>query len=120
MPISTAMSPPGRTWWYCVLIRVSLPGQHLDRALRVGEEFQPLLPHGVEGDDLHAALGRLLQRVQEAGQFEPVFWPKKNIASQFWRSSNTTVPTLAPMTFLSATEVVSWHMFELSGRLLLP
>ena len=30
------------------------------------------------------------------------------------------VPTGEPITFLSATEVVSWHMLELSGRLLWP
>src|SRR4051794_10527295 len=57
---------------------------------------------------------------RKRGLFEPVFWPKKNIASQLLRSSNTTVPTPAPITFFRATEVVSWHMLELSGRLLLP
>ena len=57
---------------------------------------------------------------RKRGLFDPVFWPKKNIASHLARSSYTTVPTPTPMTFLSATDVVSWHMFDESGRLLLP
>ena len=66
MPTSTAMSPPGRTWWYCALIRVSPPRQHLERVLRVDEDLEPLLPHGIEGDDRHASLGGVLQRMEEA------------------------------------------------------
>ena len=54
------------------------------------------------------------------GLFDPGFWPKKNIASDFARSSKTTVPTPTPIVFLRATDVVSWHMFEESGRLLFP
>ena len=42
-----------------------LAGQHLRRILRVDEGLQPFFPHRVEGDDLHAALGRILQRMQE-------------------------------------------------------
>ncbi len=36
------------------------------------------------------------------------------------KSSSFTVPTGTPMVSGSATDVLSWHMFELSGRLLLP
>ena len=36
------------------------------------------------------------------------------------KSSSTMVPTGAPTLCFMATEVVSWHMFELSGKLLLP
>jgi hypothetical protein len=36
------------------------------------------------------------------------------------KSSSVQVPTGTPMLSDSATEVVSWHMFELSGKLLLP
>ena len=57
---------------------------------------------------------------RKRGLFDPVFWPKKNIASHLARSSKTTVPTPTPIVAFSATDVVSWHMFELSGRLLHP
>ncbi len=36
------------------------------------------------------------------------------------KSFSRTVPTGEPMLSGSATEVDSWHMLELSGRLLLP
>ena len=36
------------------------------------------------------------------------------------KSSSSTVPTGTPIAFGSATEVLSWHMLELSGRLLVP
>lgn len=36
------------------------------------------------------------------------------------KSSSSTVPTGVPMLWSSATDVVSWHMLELSSRLLLP
>ena len=54
------------------------------------------------------------------GLFVPGFWPITKIASQSEKSSNTQVPTGEPVTCLRPTEVVSWHMLELSGRLLWP
>ncbi len=54
------------------------------------------------------------------GEFDPTFCPKKKIASQWSKSSRRVVPTGTPIRFLSATDVVSWHMLLLSGRLLLP
>ena len=57
---------------------------------------------------------------RKRGLFVPVFWPKKKIASHLSKSLSTQVPTGEPVTFFSPTEVVSWHMFELSGRLLCP
>ncbi len=50
----------------------------------------------------------------------PTFWPKKKMQSVLAKSSSVHVPTGTPMVSGSATEVVSWHMLELSGRLLLP
>ena len=44
----------------------------------------------------------------------------KMIMSQWSKSSSTQVPTDTPMNFFSPTLVVSWHMFEESGRLLCP
>ena len=54
------------------------------------------------------------------GLLLPTFWPKNMMQSVASKSSRVTVPTGTPMLSGSATDVVSWHMFELSGRLLLP
>ena len=54
------------------------------------------------------------------GALLPTFWPKKNRQSVCRKSSSVTVPTGTPMLSGSATDVVSWHMLELSGRLLVP
>ena len=54
------------------------------------------------------------------GLLVPTFWPKKKMQSVSSKSSSVTVPTGTPMLSGSATEVLSWHMFELSGRLLVP
>lgn len=54
------------------------------------------------------------------GLLVPTFWPMKMRQSVCSKSSSTTVPTGAPIDFGSPTEVLSWHMLELSGRLLQP
>ena len=54
------------------------------------------------------------------GLLLPAFWPKKKMQSVSAKSSRVTVPTGTPMLSGSATDVLSWHMLELSGRLLLP
>ena len=63
---------------------------------------------------------RSLSGWRKRGLLVPGFWPKKKNASVSARSSYTIVPTGEPMTLVRPTEVVSWHMFELWGRLLLP
>ena len=40
--------------------------------------------------------------------------------SVWGKSSSLTVPTGTPIVSGSATDVLSWHMFELSGRLFDP
>ncbi len=40
--------------------------QHLRRVLGIDEDFQALFTHGIEGDDLNASLGGVLERMQEA------------------------------------------------------
>ena len=54
------------------------------------------------------------------GLLVPGFWPKNMMSSALAKSSSEVVPTGWPMLSGKATEVVSWHMLELSGRLLLP
>ena len=54
------------------------------------------------------------------GAFTPLLWPMKMRQSVFSKSGSVTVPTGTPMLSGKPTEVLSWHMLELSGRLLLP
>ena len=50
----------------------------------------------------------------------PGFWPLITIRSAVCTSSRLTEPLPIPMVSSRATEVDSWHMFEQSGRLLVP
>ena len=54
------------------------------------------------------------------GLLTPTFWPKKNMQSVWSKSSIFTVPIGRPMVSGRATDVLSWYIFELSGRLLDP
>jgi hypothetical protein len=45
---------------------------------------------------------------------------KNRMQSVAWKSSSVTVPTGTPMLSGRPTDELSWHMFELSGRLLVP
>ena len=54
------------------------------------------------------------------GWLVPGFWPAITISSASWMSSRLTEPLPMPITSASATDVDSWHMFEQSGRLLVP
>jgi len=54
------------------------------------------------------------------GALVPTLWPMMKMQSHCAKSSSCTVPTGTPMLFGRPTDVLSWHMLELSGRLLLP
>ena len=54
------------------------------------------------------------------GWFVPGFWPIMKIASAFSKSSRATVPLPTPITCERPVPLDSWHMFEQSGRLLVP
>ena len=54
------------------------------------------------------------------GWLVPGFWPAITISFASWMSSRLTDPLPMPIASASATEVDSWHMFEQSGRLLVP
>ena len=54
------------------------------------------------------------------GWLVPGFWPLITISFAWCTSSRLTEPLPMPMVSASATEVDSWHMFEQSGRLLVP
>lgn len=46
--------------------------------------------------------------------------PITKIASAFSQSARSTVPLVVPRDAASARPLASWHMFEQSGRLLVP
>ena len=54
------------------------------------------------------------------GWLVPGFCPTTKISSASWMSSRDTVPLPMPMVGFSAEPEDSWHMFEQSGRLLVP
>ncbi|MNS92648.1 hypothetical protein D3C72_1267910 [compost metagenome] len=49
-----------------------------------------------------------------------MFWPITKIASACSKSSSTMVPLPTPITGGRPRLVGSWHMFEQSGKLLVP
>ena len=54
------------------------------------------------------------------GWLVPGFWPTTTISLAWWMSSRLTEPLPIPIVSLSADPEDSWHMFEQSGRLLVP
>ncbi len=54
------------------------------------------------------------------GWLVPGLLPMMRIVSQRSKSSSFTVPLPIPMVSVSARPLDSWHMFEQSGRLLVP
>ena len=54
------------------------------------------------------------------GWFVPGLWPIEMISSQWSKSSSDTVPLPMPIDCGRPTLVGSWHMFEQSGKLLVP
>ncbi len=54
------------------------------------------------------------------GWLVPGFCPAMTMSSASWMSCRLTDPLPMPMLSASATDVDSWHMFEQSGRLLVP
>ena len=54
------------------------------------------------------------------GWLVPGFCPARTISSASWTSSSVTLALPIPIDSASAMLVDSWHMFEQSGRLLVP
>ena len=54
------------------------------------------------------------------GLLVPGFWPKMKMQSALSKSSSSTVPLPTPSDCGRPTLVASWHMFEQSGKLLVP
>jgi len=65
-------------------------------------------------------LAQSLSVVSIRGWLVPGLWPMQNSASAWSKSSSVTVPLPTPIDFGSPTLVASWHMFEQSGKLLVP
>ena len=54
------------------------------------------------------------------GWLVPGFWPTTSSRSAWVTSARLTEPLPMPMVWISAEPDDSWHMFEKSGRLLVP
>ena len=120
IPMIAAVSPPLRTWWYCVLITVSR-----FVSIWAGDCGSTKLTRPRSRSGLKVTISMPRRRASCSwcsirGLLVPTFWPKKKMASVCSKSSRRTVPIGTPMVFARATDVLSWHMFELSGRLLQP
>ena len=96
------------------------PVRHLDRALRIGEALQPALAQRIERDDRHAAFAGFLQRMQHARRVGAGVMAEEEHAVGVLEILQQHRADRHPDTSGNATDVVSWHMFELSGRLLVP
>ena len=98
-PMMAAMSPLARTWWYCVLILVSVPVAISTGDCGFVKRSRPRSRRG-----LNVMIGTFRRRAccrscSMRGEFEPTFCPKKKMQSVFSKSSRSTVPTGAPMDF---------------------
>ncbi len=114
------MSPPARTWWYWQEIWVAWPVSISSRCCGLTKLSRPFSRIGLKVTILQPRRTASCRSCRKRGLLVPVFWPKKKIASQCSKSSTTEVPTGEPISAFRATDVVSWHMLELSGRLLCP
>ena len=54
------------------------------------------------------------------GWLVPGLWPMQTMQSLWSKSSSVTVPLPTPIDSGRPTLVASWHMFEQSGKLLVP
>ena len=120
IPMIAARSPPAFTWWYWALICVLWPDSISAGDCGLVNCSRPRSRNGLKvmigtPRSLACCSGCSMR-----GLLLPGFWPKNRMQSVWAKSSSVTVPTGTPMLIGKATDVVSWHMLELSGRLLLP
>ena len=84
------------------------------------EALQATLLERVEAHHLGTALDRLAQRFEHARVVGAGVLADDEDRVGFLRSSNTTVPLPTPRDSPMPTPLASWHMFEQSGKLLVP
>ena len=119
-PISAALSPPTLIWWYCELIGVDLPESISTGLCGLVKRSKPRSRSGLKTIIGTPRWAHSCRSCSMRGLFTPVLWPKNKIQSVDAKSSSVIVPTGTPMLSGNPTDVLSWHMFELSGKLLLP
>ena len=102
-----------------MLIRVSDSVNICDWRLRIGEALQAAFAERIERDDRNAALRAPLQLMQHARAVDADVLPEEENAIRIVESLRASLCRRARRSFREApTDVLSWHMFELSGRLL--
>ena len=120
MPFKTATSPPTFTWQYSLAI-----GVDRNVTISVGDCGAAKRSSARSRNGLIATIGTPRRAASRSdviilGLLVPGFWPITKIASVASKSSSNTVPLPMPILAARPTLVASWHMFEQSGKLLVP
>ncbi|MNI52933.1 hypothetical protein D3C73_1077450 [compost metagenome] len=120
MPLISARSPPIRTCTNSLVIsvepNVAICTTSCGSVKRISARSGIGLTATIGTPRLRASTRLLIIR----GELVPVFWPITKIASACSKSSSTMVPLPTPITGGRPRLVGSWHMFEQSGKLLVP
>ncbi len=119
-PVSAARSPPALSWWYCVFIAVSARVSICSGDCGLAKRTRPGSFSGLNTMTGTPRSRQSCRSCSMRGALVPMLWPMMKMQSHCGKSSSCTVPTGTPMLLGSPNEVLSWHMLELSGRLLLP
>ncbi len=94
--------------------------RHLDWRLRILESLQAPLVQRIDDDDRCAAQGNLAQCAQHARMIRAGIVADAEDRIGKREIFSVTVPLPTPIACGSPTLVASWHMFEQSGKLLVP
>jgi hypothetical protein len=118
-PANSAMSPPSRIWTNSSAIGTPSPTTPRTFCGSLNR-IKPASGSGLTAMIL-APLAFAFSRIDSIrGWLVPGFWPAIRMQSACATSSTVTEPLPMPMDSLSAVPDDSWHMFEQSGRLLVP
>ena len=120
MPLMSARSPPIRIWTNSLVTavdpKVAICTTSCGSVKRMSARSGIGLTVTIGTPRFRASTRLVIIR----GELVPVFWPMTKIASACSKSSMTTVPLPTPMDAGNPRLVGSWHMFEQSGKLLVP
>ena len=112
------MSPPIRTWRKSSLS--SVPVRTLTGDCGFLNLMSPASGSGLTETTTAPLFLAFCRALSMRGWLVPGFWPATTMSSASCRSSSDTEPLPTPMVCPSAEPEDSWHMFEQSGRLLVP
>ncbi|MNE44887.1 hypothetical protein D3C80_1391420 [compost metagenome] len=120
MPRITAMSPPRAGRKYAVLVGSEPLLSISNGCCGCWKRSRPRSLSGFRQITWAPRLTASRSGSSMRGWLVPGFWPMTKIASASSRSWNTTVPLPTPRVSDMPAPLASWHMFEQSGKLLVP